>query len=295
MSRSTAIYRIRIRARDEADADLISDALSLAIEPETSATGMVETETGWLAEAFYTQAPEEAAVRAALARAGVADAPGRSIACEALADRNWVRESLEAMPPVRAGRFVVFGHHDKARVPANAIGIEVEAGQAFGTGHHGTTRGCLLALDRLIKARRFTRPLDIGTGTGVLAIAGAKALHRPVVATDIDPVAVELTIENAAKNGVSGYLRARVADGVRSPMVRSAAPYDLVFANILANPLVALAPGACALLAPGAAVILSGLLVSQRREVEAAWRAHGCVRGFQIALDGWATLVLEAR
>ncbi|MEJ8574272.1 50S ribosomal protein L11 methyltransferase [Microbaculum marinum] len=288
-----AIYRVRIQADDEAEADAISDALGYALFPETSAVGMIETDKGWFAEAFYTDEPEEAAIRAILERATGRPAANRRIVCEALADRNWVKDSLEALPPVFAGRFAVFGHHDKARIPANAIPIEIEAGQAFGTGHHGTTLGCLTALDRLSRRGRFTRPLDVGCGTGVLAIAAAKLLRVPVAATDIDPIAVALTRENAAKNGVAALVRAVTADGVGAQAVKSGAPYDLVLANILAKPLVALAPAIRPLMARGTVVILSGLLTTQRREVEAAWRARGCVPMFRIVLDGWATLVLE--
>ena len=256
---------------------------------------MIETEKGWLAEAYYAEEPDEAALRAILTRALGNDGQRHRIAIEALADRNWVKDSLEALPPVAAGRFVVFGHHDRHRVPPNAIPIEIEAGQAFGTGHHGTTLGCLRALDRLMKAHRFTRPLDVGTGTGVLAIAFARAAHLKVVATDIDPVAVAVTKENAGKNGVAGLVRAVTANGVGAAVVRSGAPYDLVFANILAKPLVALAPKVRPLVAPGGVVILSGLLVGQRREVEAVWRGQGCVPLFRVVLDGWATLALQAR
>nr|WP_281048258.1 50S ribosomal protein L11 methyltransferase [Tepidamorphus gemmatus] len=284
-----------MKARDEAEADLICDALGLALEPETTAAGLVETERGWFAEGYYTDEPTEAALRAVLARALASDAGRLAIEIEALADRNWVKESLEALPPVRAGRFVVHGRHDRDRIPANAIGIEIEAGLAFGTGHHGTTLGCLMAIGRLLKQRRIRRPLDIGTGTGVLAIAVARALRVPVVATDIDPIAVETTRENLVKNGAAGLVRVVRANGADCALVRAGQPYDLVIANILARPLVALAPRLRPLMAPGAAVVLSGLLVGQRREVEAAYRAQDCVVLFRIVRDGWMTLGLEAR
>lgn len=213
----------------------------------------------------------------------------------ALADRDWVTESLEAMPPVSAGRFVVFGGHDRHRIRPNRIGIEIEAAQAFGTGHHGTTWGCLKALDALVKARRFENPIDIGTGTGVLAIGLATLLRRRVVATDIDPVAVRICRENARLNDVSSLISAHVADGVHYRAVTEAAPYDLIVANILANPLIALAPHVAMIAADRAVVVLSGLLTWQRREVEAVWRAHGFVSHSRLARDGWATLVLQRR
>ncbi|ESR27315.1 Ribosomal protein L11 methyltransferase [Lutibaculum baratangense AMV1] len=206
-----------------------------------------------------------------------------------------MKESLEAMPPVSAGRFVVYGGHDRGRIRANQIGIEIEAAQAFGTGHHGTTWGCLKALDTLLKARRYERPLDIGTGTGVLAIGLAKALRRKVVATEIDPVATRIAVENARLNGVSALIEAHTADGVKALPVTRHAPYDLIVANILANPLVALAPDVERIAADRASVVLSGLLTWQRREVEAVWRTRGFVARDRLFRDGWATLVLQRR
>lgn len=287
------IFRVRLPAADMAEADRLSDALRYALRPETEAAGMIETEAGWLAEAFYTEEPDLTDLRAIVVRTLGEGGADRRIDCIALADRNWVRESLEAMPPVDAGRFVVYGHHDRDRVPGNAIGIEIDAGLAFGTGHHGTTRGCLMALDRLLKQRRFRRPLDIGCGTGVLAVAAAKALKCPVLATDIDPVAVRITRENAAKNGAHGLVRAVVADGVGEVSIAAGGPYDLVLANILAGPLIRLAPSVRPLVAPGGVVILSGLLTHQRRAVEAAWRVRGFVPLFRIVLDGWMALALR--
>ncbi len=281
--------------RDEAEADLVVDTLLSAIEPETSATGSLEVEGAWLAEAFYVEEPGEDDLRRALSYAMPERSGELELRVEVLADRDWVKESLEAMPPVAAGRFVVYGGHDRERITANRIGIEIEAAQAFGTGHHGTTWGCLFALDALLKRMRFDNPIDIGTGTGVLAIGLAKVLRKPVLATDIDPVAVRITRENARLNGVGDLIAARAADGVHDQAIASGAPYDLIVANILAKPLVALAPGVRAIAAPGAMVVLSGLLTWQRREVEAAWRAQGFVMVSRIARDGWATLVLQRR
>ncbi len=289
------MYRLRIRARDEAHADAISDVLMSAIDPDTDTVGTLETERGWLAEAFYVEEPDSGVLADVLARMFGKDGKALKLEIEALADRDWVTESLEAMPPVFAGRFAVFGRHDRDRVPANAIPIEIEASRAFGTGHHGTTKGCLLALDTLFKSRRFRAPINVGTGTGVLAIAAAMALRVPVVATDIDPVAVDITRENVRKNGAVTLVESFVADGMRSNRIRTKAPYDLVVANILAKPLVALAPGVAEVTAPGAAVVLSGLLSWQQREVEAAWREFGFVPVRRLVIDGWATLTLARR
>ncbi len=154
-----------------------------------------------------------------------------------IAEKDWVKASLEGLGLVRAGRFAVHGSHDRHRVPGNAIGIEIEAALAFGTGHHGTTRGCLLMLDGILKQRRPRRVLDVGTGTGVLAMAAARALHRPVASGDIDPVAVEAARENALNNRAGAYVRPVVARGVGHPVLAAGKPYDLVFANILARPL----------------------------------------------------------
>jgi ribosomal protein L11 methyltransferase len=203
------------------------------------------------------------------------------------------RSEEEAEAPVRAGRFFIYGMHDLGRTPVNAVKLRIEAGAAFGTGHHGTTVGCLMAFDRLLKARRFGRVLDVGCGTGVLAIAAAKCGAQAVVGTDIDPVSVRISRENAALNQArAGFVR---ADGLDHPAVRSQAPYDLVFANILARPLVGLAQPIRRALAPGGVAILSGLLRSQERMVRAAYLARGFTLDFRLHRDAWATLVLRRR
>ena len=210
-----------------------------------------------------------------------------------LAPRDWVRKSLEGLPPVRAGRFVVHGAHDRDFVAPNDIGITIEAGLAFGTGHHGTTRGCLLALDRILKRRRPRRVLDVGTGTAVLAIAAAKAARAPVTGVDIDPVAIDVARENVRKNGVGGLVRLAVADGPHRPAVTHAGPYDLVFANILAPPLVRMATSLSRQVAPGGHLILSGLLTWQSREVESAYKARDLALESRSTEDGWRTLTLR--
>src|SRR5262249_52438702 len=151
--------------------------------------------------------------------------------------KDWVKASLDGLAPVEAGRFIVHGQHDRARVPINRIGIEIEAALAFGTGHHGTTRGCLLLLDAVLRARRPTRVLDLGTGTGVLAIAAAKALRRSILATDIDLRSALTARENARSNAAGPFVQAVHAPGFSSPQFKARAPFDLVMANILANPL----------------------------------------------------------
>ena len=154
--------------------------------------------------------------------------------------QDWVRQSLEGLAPVTAGRFFLHGSHDRERRRPGGISLEIDAGTAFGTGHHGTTEGCLMALDRILKRRTPANILDVGCGTGVLAIAAAKATGRPALASDIDPEAVRVTLANAALNGVKPLVGSFVAAGLSHPRIAAGGPYDLIFANILARPLVAL-------------------------------------------------------
>jgi ribosomal protein L11 methyltransferase len=222
-----------------------------------------------------------------------ADAFGVPLKVEALPETDWVSAGLKALRPIAAGRFLLHGSHDRWRVPAAAVRIEIDAGRAFGTGHHPTTTGTLFTLDRLMRRWDFRRPLDIGTGTGVLAIAMAKALRRLVIATDIDPVAIEVARENARRNGVSGLVRLAAVAGVEARIIREGAPFDLVAANILAEPLCALAPRLVPLIARGGMLVLSGLLPHQRERVAATYRAQGVRLAAARIFDGWSVLVLE--
>ena len=208
-------------------------------------------------------------------------------------DVNWVAKSLEGLQPVVAGGFFIHGSHDAPRVPAGMQAIRIDAAQAFGTGHHETTTGCLEAIDRLLKRKRPTNPIDVGTGTGVLAIALAKRLRVPVLASDIDPIAVTTTIENARDNGVSKYVQAVEATGLDHAKIIAKAPFDLVVANILAGPLVALAPDMNRLVTKGTSIILSGILIKQAPRVVAAYSRLGMVVRFKIIKKEWATLALE--
>ena len=219
------------------------------------------------------------------------DFPGLAVKTEALADADWLAMALSGLPPVRAGRFFVYGMHDRGRTPPNAVNLRIEAGAAFGTGHHGTTVGCLLAYDQQLKAQRFDRVLDVGCGTGVLAIAAAKCGARQVVGTDIDRVSVRISRENAKVNRVRG--RFLHAAGLEHPVVRAAAPYDLVFANILARPLISLAQPIRGALKPGGVAILSGLLRTQERMVRAAYLARGFRLERRYHRDAWSALVLR--
>ena len=206
-------------------------------------------------------------------------------------DRDWVRQSLEGLAPVTVGRFFLHGAHDRHRRPAGGVPLEIDAGLAFGTGHHGTTEGCLLALDAILKRTHPRHILDVGCGTGVLAIAAAKACRRPALASDIDPEAVRVTLGNARLNGVAPMIHAITAAGLKHPVIAGSAPYDLIFANILARPLVALASNLSAALAPGGSLILSGLTVDQMRWIEATYVSRGLALARRIRRGNWATLV----
>lgn len=206
---------------------------------------------------------------------------------EPLAERDWVATSLTGLKPVTAGRFFIHGAHDRALLPANAIGIEIEAALAFGTGHHGTTRGCLLALDRVLRRSKPARVLDVGTGTGVLAIAAALAARVPVTATDIDPVACRAARGNAELNHAKQWIT------VLSSKVKLSDRYDVILANILALPLIAMSRRLSRLVAPGAHLILSGLMAEHAGAVIAAYVRQGLSLERRMLLEGWVTLTLR--
>ena len=273
------------RAKAEAAAAMI-DADPMLESTTYSILEEDEDRDVWRIDAFPTSDEEADRFEQVLEEAG-----GLKVAREVLADADWLAMALSGLPPVRAGRFFIYGMHDRGRTPPNAVNLRIEAGAAFGTGHHGTTVGCLIAYDRLLKARRFARVLDVGCGTGVLAIAAAKCGARIVVGTDIDPVSVRIARENARVNRVKA--RFVTASGLADPIVRGAGPYDLVFANILARPLVGLAQPIHDALELGGTTILSGLLRVQERQVRAAYLARGFRLTARLHRDAWATLVLR--
>jgi ribosomal protein L11 methyltransferase len=285
----------RIGGGDEAWARRLADLIgeSLDLSDVTVAAIAVATDGSWAVEFGFRTAPDRADLHDLIARlAGPAAAEAMTFAT--VADRDWIAESLAGLGPVAAGRFVVHGRHDRNRIPLNRLGIEIEAALAFGTGHHGTTRGCLLALDRIARSSRPRRILDVGTGTGVLAIAAAKALRRRVVASDLDRLAVLTARENARANRVAPAVTTIHAGGLAARRLR-AGRYDLVLANILLGPLKRLAAPMAPLLAPHARVVLSGLLPSQANAVLAAYRCAGLALERAIRLEGWITLVLRRR
>ena len=248
----------------------------------------------WRVEAYPREPVLDAALEIRLALAA-ACAGGRlmHIAEERLPARDWLAENRRAFPPQRIGRFLIHGSHWRAASPSSAIAIEIDAATAFGTGEHPSTRGCLLALEKLAQRRRFRRPLDIGTGSGILAIAAAKRLHRRVIAGDIDPEAVRVARHHARRNGLAGRLRVVRAGGYRGRVLRRT-NYDLIFANILARPLALMARDLKRAITPGGAAVLAGLLRRQEALVLAAHRAQGLRLGRRLVIEGWSTLVLRS-
>lgn len=248
----------------------------------------------WIVEAYTVAAPDPARLAAAMelaaAGAGIEDP---DIACTPVGATNWLSANLVSFQPVRAGRFFVHPSHYAEAIPAGAIPIHVDAATAFGSGEHGSTRGCLLALDGLAAAGRFERCLDLGCGSGILAIAMARLWRGRVIACDIDPEAVRVSRDNVRRNGVAAQVRAIHSNGLSDRRLQLERPFDLIVANILARPLMTMAAGIAARLAPGGAVVLSGLLTGQEAQVLGAYRRCGLALTRRITIDGWRTLVLR--
>lgn len=260
------------------------DGLPLAIVETDEARGLWEV-------SLYAADPAEAEPRLRAILAAVA--PGLRLEREDVPDIDWVAKSLEGLQPVRAGRFLVHGSHDRDRRRIGDLAIEIEAGLAFGTGHHATTAGCLEMLGSVVRAGHPRNALDLGTGSAVLAIALAKLARIPVLATDIDPVAVRVAASNVRLNGVSSLVETAVATGLGSRLFAARGPFDLVVANILARPLMQLAPAMAHVLAPGGSLILSGILESQRHAVIAAYAGQRFRHIRTLRRDGWVTLLLK--
>lgn len=260
-----------------------------AEELEPLALSIFEDGTDWRLEMWFADEPALAHIAQAI---GVDPA---SVTIQHVEQKDWVTLSQQARPAVHAGRFWLYGTHEEAKPPQATLPILMEAGLAFGTGHHGTTSGCLMALSN--HAARKGRPfnaLDLGTGTGVLAIAMAKLWPgAPIMATDIDPVAIEVTRANAALNSCTGRMALQTAPGLNHPAITQRAPYDLIVANILAGPLIKMAGDIAGAMAYDGTLILSGLLRTQARAVQLAYRAEGLVLKDKIDKDEWSTLVLE--
>jgi ribosomal protein L11 methyltransferase len=281
----------------EARANAIAQSLE-KLEPTPVGVGVFEIEDDsglWEVGAYYLDPPNEALL------ALVAEALGAApFALSELPEIDWVAKVRRELKPVEAGRFFVYGSHDADKVPAvlaqgGRVALQIEATVAFGTGHHGTTLGCLRAFDRLFaEGFRPAKVADIGCGTAVLAMAAAAVLPEAlVIASDIDRVAVDVAEANVAINGLAGRIECLEAAGFAHPRLREAAPYDLIFANILKGPLIELAPDMAAHCAPGGLVILSGLLVVQAEAVTAAYVAAGFTPVSREDLGEWSALVLK--
>ena len=280
----------------EARAERILELLTDVFGEEDFAIGTTEIDEKkdiWEASIYLMREDEEALTprfRACLQE----EFGDEEVHREELPDVDWVAKSLEGLKPVRAGRFLVHGSHDRDKVRKGDIAIEIDAGQAFGTGHHGTTAGCLEVIEEVLRSRKPRNALDLGTGSGVLAIAVSKLSHIPVLATDIDPVATKVAAENARRNGIVSGLSMETAPGFHSIAFRRHGPFDLIIASILARPLMRMAPDLVRHLSPGGSVILSGILASQRWKVLSAYNGVKLRHVRTIWRNGWVTMHLES-
>ena len=294
LSPTPATHRVSFAISDEQAARRVVDVLTeVFFEGEAAVAAFERPDGRWDVTVHFADPPDQDLMRELVTNAA-GEEIARGIVFDVIEAKDWVKASLDDLVPVPAGRFVVHGQHDRARIPPNKLGIEIEAALAFGTGHHGTTRGCLLLLDHVLKAQAVWRVLDLGTGTGVLAIAAAKARRQRVLASDIDAPSVKVAQDNARLNGVGPLVEVIRATGFSAPDFAQSGPFDLVLANILANPLKQLAGPMARHLAPGALVILSGLLTPQATGVIAAYRARGLVPLRHLRIEGWSSLLLRS-
>ncbi|MFP3544541.1 50S ribosomal protein L11 methyltransferase [Rhizobium sp. SIMBA_035] len=279
----------------EKQAEQVLDLLSEVFGEEDFAIATTEIDEKkdiWEAS-VYMMREDEDEVRQRVGEALAAAYPELSIEREVIPDVDWVAKSLEGLKPVRAGRFLVHGSHDRDKVRSGDIGIEIDAGQAFGTGHHGTTAGCLEVIDSVMRSRTIRNALDLGTGSGVLAIAVRKLKNIPVLATDIDPIATRVAAENVRTNGIANGIVTKTAPGFHSTAFSEHGPFDLIIANILARPLIRMAPKLTDNLAAGGTVILSGILASQRWKVLSAYNGQKLRHVRTIWRNGWVTIHLD--
>jgi ribosomal protein L11 methyltransferase len=288
------MYRVHC-VLPRAEAERLSDILA-ALDPSPASAVSVEevSKVSWSLDAFCIDEPAAHETAAIISH----ESPDARASVQKLDDKDWVAESLSGLPAVHAGPFVVAGAHELAKVRGGKIPVWIEAAAAFGTGHHGTTKGCLEALALELKrsrppAGRIGRILDIGTGSGVLAIAALKAHANFALATDLDAESIRIARENAKNNRMGRTLKLLVARGANHTAIRNGAPYDLVLANILARPLVGLAPDIARLVRPGGRIILSGLLAHQEPQVKAAYAGYGMLLRRRSRLNGWSTLTYE--
>ncbi|AXC49148.1 50S ribosomal protein L11 methyltransferase [Paracoccus suum] len=289
MTTWSALTHVASRAAAEALAAHADEVL----DPEPAGSGVFEIEDGsdrWEVGLYFTEAPDEIALALLAAASGA-----QPFAVSELPEVDWVAHVRRELTPVRAGRFFVYGAHDADRIPEDSEPLLIEAAMAFGTGHHGTTRGCLLALDQLARdGVQPVRMVDIGCGTAVLAMAAARLWPQHIVlASDNDPVAVDTAAANVIANGLAGRVECIEAVGFSHPMLADSAPFDLVTANILKQPLIDLAPDMARHITPGGRAILSGLLTDQAAEVVAAYETQGFTLEHRGDLGEWSTLVMR--
>jgi ribosomal protein L11 methyltransferase len=275
----------------KSQAEALGEALE-ELEPAPTGVGVFEVEDGkgiWEVGGYFLDAPDD--IELALLSAAFGAEP---FVVSEVPDQDWVAKVRRELPPVEAGRFFVYGSHDAALLPEGRIGLLIEAAMAFGTGHHGTTLGCLRAYDRLLNdAQRFDNVLDLGCGTAVLAMSAARMGAASVLASDIDPVAVEVALANVKANGLEGRVCCVESIGFDSPVLQAGAPFDLIFANILKGPLIELAPDMAAHLASGGLVILSGLLIEQAEKIVEVYQAQGFDLQTREDLGEWSALTLR--
>jgi ribosomal protein L11 methyltransferase len=278
----------------KADAQRIYAALEGAFEDDGLPLAMQEIDEDRDVHevSLYVDDDLDAAEERFNAILGDAGAAGTA-ARELLPDIDWVARSLEGLKPVRAGRFVVHGSHDRGARRSGELAIEIEAGLAFGTGHHGTTSGCLEMLERVVRRERPRNAMDLGTGSAVLAIAIAKLARIPILATDIDPVATKVAAANARLNRVQAWIKALTATGFHHPAFAASAPFDLIVANILARPLMRLAPRMARHISLGGSLVLSGILDRQRDAVVAAYVGQGFRHVATLHREGWVTIHMK--
>lgn len=283
----TALTTLSTQAAAEA---LANDLERMTPEPTGIGTFEIEDGSGtWEVGAYFQSAPDEAglAVLAVIHHA-------KPFVVSELPDEDWVAKVRRELTPVEAGRFFVYGSHDADKIPHRSVALLIEASMAFGTGHHGTTQGCLLALDQLLDKNKIKGPvLDLGCGTAVLAMAAAQVLDTTVLASDIDEVAVEVAQANLQANGMAGKVTCFEAAGLDHAFMKKAAPFGLIFANILKGPLISLAPGITQALQPAGFAILSGILNEQADEVVQVYCAHGNTEMLRHEIGDWTTTVLQ--
>lgn len=290
-----SVRKVTALFADRALAYATGNAMQDLLEPAPDALTVFEDGPDrWRVEAYFDAESGERDIAAELA--SFVEWPLPNFEAEAVPDLNWVAISQAALPPVPAGRFTIHGSHDKGRVAHGPNAILIDAGEAFGTAHHATTLGCLLAIDRLTRAHAYKNMLDLGCGSGVLAIAAAKAMPRTrIIAADMDAQSVKVASENVRLNGAGKRIALFVGNGLGHPRVRERAPFDFLVANILAGPLIYLSSSISRAVVPGGTLVLSGILIPQAPEVIATYLAHGFALQRHDRITGWSTLTFRRR